>query len=58
MALRLAIGAGRGRLVRQLETLENRVDALHQASDQAKAAAEQAQKTLEEAIARMALKAR
>lgn len=45
----------RGRLVRQLETLEGRVEALNQATDQAKAAVDQAQKALEEAIAKFTL---
>jgi hypothetical protein len=45
----------RGRLVRQLEALENRVDGLNQQSEQAKAAMEQAQKALEDAIANFSI---
>ena len=44
-----------GRLLRQLEALETRMEALRKAQDQARAGAEQAQKDLEAAIARLAL---
>jgi hypothetical protein len=44
-----------GRLVRQLEALEGRVDALNQATEAAKAAVAQAQKSFEEAVSRFTL---
>ncbi len=45
----------RGRLVRQLEALENRVDGLNQQTEQARAAVEAAQKAFEEAVAKFTL---
>ena len=50
-----ATDALHGRLLRQLEALETRMEALRKAQDQARAGAEQAQKDLEAAIARLAL---
>lgn len=44
-----------GRLLRQLEALETRMEALRKAQDQARARAEQAQRDLEAAIARLTL---
>lgn len=44
-----------GRLLRQLEALETRMEALRRSQDQARAAADQAQRDLEAAIARLAL---
>ena len=45
----------RGRLVRQLEALENQVETLNQATEKARTAVDQAQKTLEDALGRFTL---
>jgi hypothetical protein len=50
-----ATDALHGRLLRQLEAHETRIDALRRAQDQARAAIAQAQKDLESAIARLTL---
>jgi chaperonin cofactor prefoldin len=50
-----ATDALHGRLLRQLEALETRMQALRRSQEQARTAAEQAQRELEAAIGRLAL---